>query len=133
MTGHDDMVAYAHNVSLRFTSVILAKHGGRTLFLQWLRAPGALAIRSIWLGPMDDLAFGPMAFPTLLVFLYISALVGTRCSTIFCFLLNARIDVACCTLYRCLHTPSPYHDSMTNITIGRRASGVYGFSDTGSS
>lgn len=47
MTGHDDMVACAHNVSLRSTSVIWGRHG-------WLRPSGCGVFRPHHLHRLSD-------------------------------------------------------------------------------
>jgi hypothetical protein len=101
------------------------------LVLERLRAVGAEAIISTWWGLGNDHAFQPTTSVRLACpFLYISAHVA---QPYFAFS-SARNGVAYCTPYRCLYTISPYHDSMTNITIGRRDIGcLFGFSGAESS
>jgi hypothetical protein len=56
-----------------------------------------------------------------LLFLYISAHVGTRCSTIFCFLFEARNGVAHCAPCWCFCIPislSRHYDEYYDMSVG---------------
>lgn len=104
MTGHDDMVACAHNVSLPSTSVI------------WGQAR-LLAIFGSWILPTSVRSAVPDNFVVACPFLYISMHVGTRCRPIFCFLPWPVYNVAQSTPSGSHVPSSPYHDNMTNMTM----------------